>query len=232
MANLVCAVCGAAVDGDAVWPWQCPRATVADPYHVLVPVPSGAAAGEEVDDPNPFVRFAGRLAGLRILPHEQRHELVGTLDAAVAEIEGHGFITTPLARADELSAALGFTARGGVWVKDETNNVAGSHKARHLGSIMLHLLACETRGVAPPGPRPALAIASCGNAALAAATLAAAVRWPLRVFVPPDGDPWVLGRLGELGATVVTCARRPDGPPGDPCLHRFREEVARGAIPF
>jgi threonine synthase len=77
-----------------------------------------------------------------------------------------------------------------------------------------------------------LAIASCGNAAYAAATLAAAVRWPIRVFVPPAANPVVLARLRELRAAIVECPRRAGDPPGDPCLHRFREAVAGGAVPF
>ena len=62
-------------------------------------------------------------------------------------------------------------AAGGVWVKDETGNVSGSHKARHLMGIMLWIHVVERLGATAPsaaaGPR--LAIASCGNAALAAA---------------------------------------------------------------
>ena len=33
-----------------------------------------------------------------------------------------------------------------------------------------------------------LAIASCGNAALAAAVIARAADWPLDVFIPPDAE--------------------------------------------
>jgi threonine synthase len=90
-------------------------------------------------------------------------------------------------------------------------------------------------GLAPwaaEADRPPLAIASCGNAAYAAATLAAAVKWPLRVFVPPSADSVVLARLRELRAEVVECPRRSSDPAGDPCIHRFREAVVDGAIPF
>lgn len=53
------------------------------------------------------------------------------------------------------------------------------------------------------------------------------------MFVPVDANPHVLDRLRQLGAHVTTCARRPDDPPGDPCIHRFREAVRhRGALPF
>ena len=41
-----------------------------------------------------------------------------------------------------------------------------------------------------------------------------------------------LVRLLLLGAHVVRCPRRADDPPGDPCVLRFREAVAAGAIPF
>ncbi len=145
------------------------------------------------------------------------------------------FHITPFERADALSDALGFGADGGVWVKDETGQVAGSHKPRHLLTILLHLLTAESMDLAPwsdAAERPPLAIASCGNAAYAAATLAAAARWPLRVFVPPNADPVVRALLHELRADVVECPRRSADPPGDPCIHRFREAVAGGALPF
>lgn len=194
---------------------------------MLVPEPSSSPA---VDDPNPFVRYGARLAGMAMLAGVRRAALVRRFDADVASVDGRGFTVTPLARADALSGALGFSAAGGVWVKDETANVAGSHKARHLGGVLLHLLAVEA--VDGVGVRPPLAIASCGNAALAAATLAAAVGWPLTVYVPPHADPEVLGCLADLGATIVACPRRVEDPPGDPCLLRFREAVAAGAVPF
>jgi threonine synthase len=161
--------------------------------------------------------------------------MVTDLDARVAAIAGTGFVATPFARADVLSDELGFGVDGGVWVKDETHNVAGSHKARHLFTILLHLVASETARRTPwerATDRPPLAIASCGNAALAAATLAAAVEWPIRVFVPSAPNPTVVAQLHHLGAEIVECPRRRSDAPGDPCIHRFREAVAAGAIPF
>ena len=51
---------------------------------------------------------------------------------------------------DRLALRLG-AEPGAVWVKDETGNVGGSHKARHLVGILLHLLAAErlTPGAGP-----------------------------------------------------------------------------------
>lgn len=233
-AGLTCATCGTAVDEGACWPWTCPRAVPSE-HHVLVPVPRAAPTD---DDPNAFVRYGRRLASLGVArahgmaPAAQR-ALVRSIDAAVAGVAGHGFVTTPLGRADALSDALAFSGRGGVWVKDETAGVAGSHKARHLVGILLHLLAAEALGLAPrTGRRPPLATASCGNAAVAAAVLAAAVDWPLLVFVPPDADPAVLAELATFGAAVNTCPRSPRDPPGDPCVSRMRAAVAAGAVPF
>lgn len=231
---LKCATCEATVSADAVWPWRCVNERDSDRHHVLLPL-ARVRPFRPLADPNPFVAFDpallwAELAEARGFGVDDRTVLVRDLDARVRAIDGHGFIVTPFARERELSDALGFTHDGGVWVKDETHNVSGSHKARHLATILLHLLACERLGLT--SARPSLAIASCGNAALAAATLAAAVAWPLQVFVPPHGDPWVLDRIGALGAEVVICPRLTSDEPGDPCVHRFREAVARGAIPF
>jgi threonine synthase len=235
-AVLRCAVCRAELGADAVWPWRCPNAPVGESAHVLWRV-AQLKPLRPVDDPNPFVAFDSSLvwsalADARGMNIDARRMLVRELDDAVATIDGTGFRVTPFFRSGRLSRALGFADEGGVWVKDDTVNVSGSHKARHLMTILLHLLACERLGITPPAERAPLAIASCGNAALAAATLAAAATWPLSVFVPTHGDPWVLERLIALGAEVVLCNRRSNDPPGDPCVHRFRQAVAEGAIPF
>ena len=232
-----CAVCAVEVPIGAALSWRCPSAGDSR-HHVLGLVDSDAAAAV-VDDPNPFLAFRRGLAWDAFaaslgLGDDEREVVVRRVDAAVAAVAGTGFVVTPFARADALSDALGFSPSGGVWVKDETHQVAGSHKARHLFTILLHLLTVEQAGVAPwrPSSRPSLAIASCGNAALAASTLAAAVEWPIRVFVPIDANPRVVARLHELRAAVVECPRLATDPPGDPCVLRFREAVAGGAVPF
>jgi threonine dehydratase len=191
------------------------------------------------DDENPYLAFRKYLAvdsfGAAIgLSEDARIRIITEANAAVAAVAGTGFLRTPLYRSVELSDALGFTAKGGVWIKDETHNVAGSHKARHLFTELLHLLFAEAAGVAPwtSSTRPPLAIASCGNAAIAASTLAAAVQWPIYVHVPPAATSEVLMALASLDADVRVCPRLPDDAAGDPCVLRFREAVANGAIAF
>ena len=191
------------------------------------------------DDENPYLAFRKYLAvdsfGAAIgLSEDARIRIITEANVAVAAVAGTGFLRTPLYRSVELSDALGFTAKGGVWIKDETHNVAGSHKARHLFTELLHLLFAEAAGVAPwtSSTRPPLAIASCGNAAIAASTLAAAVQWPIYVHVPPAATTEVLTALTELDADVRVCPRLPDDAAGDPCVLRFREAVANGAIAF
>jgi threonine dehydratase len=154
---------------------------------------------------------------------------VGLSDDECAELTrsaAGAFRETPFARSELLSDELGID----VWVKDETGNVAGSHKARHLVSILLHLHVAERVGLLRE--RTPLAIASCGNAAIAAATLAAESEWPLDVFVPSWMSEPVGAELTRLGARIHVCERRADDPPGDPAMLRFREAVATGAIPF
>ena len=236
IAGWQCRVCGVSVDIATPFTWKCPNATVDDRHHSMRLV-QGVAPLQSGGQSNPFVAFRPHLAwdafvAAHGLTSVAREAIVRELDSLVASVVGTGFVATPCERSDELSDALGFAADGGVWVKDETHNVAGSHKARHLFTILLHLRAAEQMGLAEWSQRPPLAIASCGNAALAAATLAAAVSWPIRVFVPPSASLHVTKRLVQLGATVVECPRIPGDPPGDPCVHRFREAVAAGAIPF
>jgi threonine synthase len=171
------------------------------------------------------------VATARGLPDAAYRDLVASLDAAVAAVAGHGFRATPFSRSPDLSEALGFDRDGGVWVKDETGNVSGSHKARHLMGVLIHLAVMERCGLTDPAGRRPLAIASCGNAALAAAVVARSGGRELTVFVPPDADPRIQQQLTDLGAHVVLCPREP-GVPGDPTYHRLRQELDAGALPF
>ena len=236
--GLVCAVCATTVPISQALSWKCPRATETDTHHVLH-FENTVEPFRPTDDENPYLAFRKYLAvdsfGAAIgLSEDARIRIITEANAAVAAVAGTGFLRTPLYRSVELSDALGFTAKGGVWIKDETHNVAGSHKARHLFTELLHLLFAEAAGVAPwtSSTRPPLAIASCGNAAIAASTLAAAVQWPIYVHVPPAATTEVLTALTELDADVRVCPRLPDDAAGDPCVLRFREAVAVGAIAF
>lgn len=150
----------------------------------------------------------------------------------MAGVDGHAFAITPYGAAPTLAKLLGLEPDG-VWIKDETGNVSGSHKARHLFGLAVQLAVAERTGLTGPAEaaRP-LAIASCGNAALAAAVVARAAGRPLRVFVPTWAEAPVIARLTDLGATLETCERRDGDPPGDPCHHRFRAAVKAGALPF
>jgi threonine synthase len=235
--RLVCAGCGASPRADEPFPFRCPDGLGGDDVdHVLRRELELSGLDFPPDDePSTYVRFRGLLhayhvARARGMSDEAFVALVRDLDERVAAVDGHGFVATPFFRSAELSDALGFAAEGGVWVKDETGNVSGSHKARHLFGVLLWLEVAELAGLADPDVRPALAIASCGNAALAAAVVARAGGRALEVFVPPDADPVVLDQLETLGARVTTCSR--DGLPGDPTYRRLLEAVDDGAIPF
>ena len=230
-----CHGCGATVDAAQALPFRCPRGAQGDVDHVLEPAPPHGDLGASTER-NPFLRFRALLSPYRLarsagLADAAWAELVAELDAAIEAVDGRGFRVTALAPAPRLAAALGVA--GELWLKDETRNVAGSHKARHLMGVMLYLRVLEAaRLPAGEGLRQRrLAIASCGNAALAAAVVARGARWPLDVFIPPDADPAVVERLRELEAGITVCERRP-GEAGDPCFHRFREAVASGALAF
>lgn len=237
-----CTVCGANVAIDTPLLSRCPHAHNGNPHHVLSFVTQSWAenSASAIASDNPFLRFREQLAvdafgeavGIDV---SRRCELIQKLDESIRSTDGVGFRVTPLLRADELSDALHFSSSGGIWIKDETHNVAGSHKARHLFTELLYLLMSEDAGCVPwssPSERPPLAIASCGNAAIAAATLARAVNWPIAVHVPVAAQDSVLQTLSTLDADIRVCARQKSDAPGDPCVFRFRELVAQGALPF
>jgi threonine synthase len=234
--SLVCTGCGAVV-AEAL-PFRCPNANRDARDHVLARVEPPDARPTFTDgDSNPFVRYrrlshSWAVAQSRGLVDVDYVALVRDLDRAVAGVDGRGFAITPCGASPKLAKLLGL-ADEGAWIKDETGNVSGSHKARHLFGLAVHLAVAERTGLigGSEAERP-LAIASCGNAALAAAVVARAARRPLRVFVPVWAEASVIARLTELGASIETCERRDTDPPGDPCHHRFREAVRSGALPF
>ena len=224
--RLVCAGCGWEPPAGATTPFRCARSGTDDTDHVLAHRLAAGAVLDHGDDANPFVRYreglyAWHAARARGMSDRAFVDLVRRIDDRIATVDGHGFRMTPLRREAALGECLGLE----VWVKNETGNVAGSHKARHLMGILLTLAVVE------PGEEPPLAIASCGNAALAAAVLARAASRALHVFVPPSAEPAVLERLHALDAKVVSCPRVP-GERGDPCVHRFHEALRAGALPF
>ena len=233
---LICTGCGREAAPGVALPFRCAGATGEDDVdHILArPGPPAGAIWPTDEDPNPFVRFRSllyswELARANGMSDADYVSLVRDLDAAVADIDGRGFTATPLTRGSSLESELGL-GDGELWIKDETGNVGGSHKARHLMGIAISLAVADRIGRgATASP---LAIASCGNAALAAAIVARAAGRPLRVAIPTWADPVVVARLVALGATLERCERSPDSPPGDPCYHRFGEWVADGALPF
>ena len=180
-----------------------------------------------------FEDYAERLEASRLAPagaatSDAVATAIGELDEAVAAVEGHGFEPTPFAPAPELAEAAGI-GDAELWVKDETGNVSGSHKARHLfGVALAHRL--EDSG-SDSGDAAPYAIASCGNAALAAAVVARAVGRALDVYVPTWANEAVVARIAELGGRVVRCERRP-GVPGDPAHHAMLAAIEGGAVPF
>ena len=227
--RLICAGCGWESPEGAAYPFRCARSGTDsdDGDHVLAHRLGAGAVLDRDDDENPFVRYRECLYAwhaARAMSDAAFVDLVRRIDDRIAALDGHGFRVTPFGRSEPLSARLGLD----LWIKDETGNVAGSHKARHLMGILLYLAVTEREEGSPLAP---LAIASCGNAALAAAVLARAAERALQVFVPPNAEPAVLERLHALGASVVSCPRIP-GERGDPCMHRFHEALRAGALPF
>lgn len=230
MIPLRCSACGATTSDPLTV--RCPEAAPDDDIdHVLVP-PEPDAPWPTGDDPNPFVRYRTLLHGYRValdlgMRDNDYVDLVRATDEAVERVAGTGFRVTPVTAEVALGKALGL--RIPIAVKNETINVSGSHKGRHVFGLLLHLLTLEKADVLRE--RAPLAIASCGNAALAAATVARAVEWPIEVFVPPSASTLILDRLASVDAGIVVCERQ-ESETGDPCYLRFREAIGRGSLPF
>ncbi|MCY4257600.1 MAG: PLP-dependent lyase/thiolase [bacterium] len=231
IAGLRCS-CGAVAGPEQ---WACKQRGSNNADHVLQ-LPLSAWQVDE-SSCQPFVRYRQMLRSWQEANDDAWFvDRVQQLDEAVAAVDKHGFAVTPCIEHEIAGRRITF--------KDETGNVSGSHKARHTFGLMLHLLVRERRRYknqkgtsATAGnsgsatARAPLAISSCGNAAVAAAVVAAAERWPLSVFVPQEANPATVSYLRELGATVEVC-KRSKSDAGDPSYERFRQAVEAGAVPF
>jgi threonine synthase len=246
--RLVCFACGYEPPLDDPYPFRCPNAHRDDDQdHLLgrwlevgaIDLPSPARSLFLEQNSRPFRRFRRLLHSYQVaraawLTDGDFLELEEELDRKVAEVDGGGFRQTPFEPQPKLAAALGLDGVE-LWIKDETGNVSGSHKGRHLMGVLLWLEVMErihrpADGAGAP-ERPPLAISSCGNAALAAAVLARAADRRLQVFVPPSAEAEVLRRIEALGARPTTCPRSGEAL-GDPSYLAFREAVEEGALPF
>jgi len=164
----------------------------------------------------------------RLLGHDRYHRVLERVAEQLLRLEDRDFRVTPLTEEPALASALGRTGR--LWVKDETGNVTGSHKGRHLMATLLYLEAL--RKLKGESIKKVLAIYSCGNAALGAAAVARAGGYELHAFVPEDVDPAVAAMLVERGTVVEKIPRSGTGE-GDPCYLAFQEALNQnGWLPF
>ena len=150
--------------------------------------------------------------------------IVNSINAELRKFGEPSFNFTPFIIKDDLKEIPGKTL-----IKNETVNVSGSHKARHLMGNILYLEVLRKAGII--SEKPKLAIYSCGNAAMGAGAVAKAAGYSLNVYVPPNLNPNVIKKLNSYGANIVECPRIP-GESGDPCYNRFQEALTAGAVPF
>ena len=189
----------------------------------------GQSTSSDVTETNPFIAYRERLdsynnAILSGWSDQQFVDLVSRLDQEIALIDGSGFSITPVLDGSELAKTLGLEVE--LKIKVEIDSVGGSHKARHLFGVALHLAIAEDTKEAQP-----LAIASCGNAAIAAAIVAKAINRPIEVFVPAWAEKSALATLQDLGAQIQVCESNPSEL-GDPCYARFMTQIQKGSRPF
>jgi threonine synthase len=238
VSRLACTGCGFVVPDDEPYPFRCPQARDGDDIdQVLSRVLNTLSFAFPVDgDPHPFIRYRQLLhvwhfARAREIDDDTYVALIRELDQQLSQVAGRGLCITPFLEHTSLAQHLGSDVAA-LFVKDETQGVAGSHKARHLFGLLVQLEIIERLGLSGDvRARAPLAIASCGNAALAAALLARAVGRRLRAYLPSWAAPDVLARLEELGAEAIICQREP-GVAGDPSYLAFRAALTQGEIPF
>ena len=85
------------------------------------------------------------LSSFRLLGEDRYRRVLNTISERLQILEGRDFQVTPLTEAPGLATDVGRS--GPLWIKNETGNVTGSHKGRHLMATLLYLEALrEIRG--------------------------------------------------------------------------------------
>lgn len=179
-------------------------------------------------DRNSFSVYQRLLGSQDLLGDDRFSILLDYFRKPMTTYEGKCFQVTPLVEAPGITEIL--EGQGRIWIKDETENITGSHKGRHLMGALLYLEVL--RLLRQETDRRVLAIYSCGNAALAAAAVARAGSYELHAFVPRDLDPTLQQMLVDRDAAVERIQRDETGD-GDPCYLAFRDAVdQKGWVPF
>ncbi len=175
-----------------------------------------------------FDLFHPLLSGCGLIGYDRYRRILEAMTERLLRLEGRDFDVTPITGETGLGSCLGRSGR--LWVKNETGNVTGSHKGRHLMGTLLYLEALrELKGETA---KQTLAIYSCGNAALGASAVARAGGYELHAFVPEDVEPTVAAMLAERGTLVERIPRASTGE-GDPCYLAFRNALNQnGWVPF
>jgi len=175
-----------------------------------------------------FELFHPLISGCNLLGRDRYRRILDRMTDRLMRLEGRDFEVTPLTEEPGLAATL--SRNGRLWMKNETGNVTGSHKGRHLMGTLLYLEAL--RAIEGEGAKKVLAIYSCGNAALGASAVARAGGYELHAFVPEDVDPTVAAMLVERGTVVEKTPRSSTGE-GDPCYLAFQKALNQnGWVPF
>ena len=214
--------------------FSCPGSRPLEEHPLRRVLPSGSEVAEGIEaswgggSRRTFEVLRHSLSAYGLLGHDRYRRILDEVSKRLLRLEDRDFMVTPLTEEPVLASALGRAGR--LWVKDETGNVTGSHKGRHLMATLLYLEALrELKG---ESARKVLAIYSCGNAALGASAVARAGGYELHAFVPDEVDPTVAAMLRERGALVERIPRAATGE-GDPCYLAFRKALnEQGWIPF
>jgi threonine synthase len=222
--SLKCIGCGELPDFTTKLINACKNRSISDSNHILekhIPLLNGISIAKylDSDESNPFSIYKDFFLSNYVAEKYKIDfkDIVQNIQNKLKEVDGVDFQVTPL------------TSYNNLFIKNETVNVGGSHKARHLMGNILYIEALLKAGVLKE--KPNLSIYSCGNAAIAASVIAKAAGYELDVFIPPNVSPKVTAILKKNSANITVCPRQ-EGGSGDPCYNRFQESLQNGAVSF
>ncbi len=231
--SLKCIGCDSSPDFTRKLVNSCKNRAIGDSNHILekhVPSLDGVSMGRYLeiksDSVNPFIYFKDFFLSNYIAKKYKIDfdSIINNIQDKLKGVDEVDFQITPLTSYNSFS-----NFKHNLFIKNETGNVGGSHKARHLMGNILYIETLLKAGIIKE--KPSLSIYSCGNAAIAASVIAKAADYKLDVYIPPNISPKVVEILKKNNANITVCPRQ-ENESGDPCYNRFQESLQDGAVSF
>ena len=159
-------------------------------------------------------------------------KIIHNIDENLKIINRNTFIKTKIVSYDLNQIDINVKKNIKIFIKNETNNISGSHKSRHLMGNIIYFDILYKSNIYTSKPK--LGIYSCGNAAMAASIIAKSAKYQLNAYIPTNVSQDTIEYLKSFDTNIISCPRNNiNAQFGDPCYNKFKQAIKQHKIiPF